>query len=75
MATEIIVGAVGALASLAAGLFKTLYYSHQENPESVTVTVRRGADTIEKKGTMRPDDVSKMLDMVRKDRDPVVPVK
>jgi hypothetical protein len=57
-------GAIAAIGSLAAGLIKTLISSKERKSESVTVTVQRGGDTIEKKGMLKPDDATRILDMV-----------
>lgn len=64
MSVEIIIGAVGAVASLAAGLTKLIARSREKSSESVTVTVHRGAKTIEKQGMLRPEDASRLLEMV-----------
>ena len=58
---ELIVGAVSAVASLTAGLTRIL---HADQPEQVSVTVRTASGTVKKTGTMRADDVSKILQMV-----------
>ena len=65
MSAELIVGAVGALASLTAVLIKTLSHRRENDPESVTITVQRGGDRIEKTGMAQAEDVSRMLDMVK----------
>jgi|HubBroStandDraft_4_1064222.scaffolds.fasta_scaffold815089_2 hypothetical protein len=67
MSVEIIIGAVGALASLAAGLTRMIARSREKSSESVTVTVRSGAKTIEKQGMLRPEDASRVLKMVEAD--------
>jgi hypothetical protein len=53
------------LASLGAGLFKQ-YAAHKSNKsDRVTVTVERGEVKIERQAVMRPDEASKVLDMVQ----------
>jgi hypothetical protein len=64
MVAEIVVAAVGALASLGAGLFKQYSTKKARQSDRVTVTVQRGNETIELQGIMRPDESSRVLDMV-----------
>jgi hypothetical protein len=65
MAIEVVIAAVGALASLGAGLFKQFSESKSAKSDQVTVTVQRGGQTIEKQGIMRPDEAARVLDMVK----------
>jgi hypothetical protein len=64
MSAEIIIGAVGAVASLAAGLARMIARSREKSSEAVTVTVQRGANTIEKQGMLSPEDASRILEMI-----------
>jgi hypothetical protein len=67
VAIEIIAGAVGALASLAAGLAKTIAKSPEKNSDEVTVTVQRSDGRIEERGILRPEDASRILEMVKEE--------
>ena len=66
MAIELVVAALAALGSLGTGLFHRLKASpaNPEKSDRVTVTVVRGQETIERQAAMRPDETSKVLDMV-----------
>jgi hypothetical protein len=66
MAIELIVATLAALGSLGTGLFHRLKASSPDSEKSdqVTVTVVRGQETIERQAAMRPDETSKVLDMV-----------
>lgn len=67
MAIEIIVGAVGALASLAAGVVKTIAKSREKNSDEVTVTVQRSDGRIEKRAMLKPEEASRILELVEED--------
>jgi hypothetical protein len=78
LAKEVAIGAVAAISSLVAGLValtQKLMRSKHQSSESVTVTIQRGSDTIEKKGMLKPDDASKILDMVETRSDSTVHAK
>jgi hypothetical protein len=72
VAVGLLIGALGAAASLGAGLVKSFQQRRKaETSDAITVTVRHGAEMIEKQGTIRSSEVSTVLAMV--DDEPVPP--
>lgn len=65
MTVEVVVAAVAALASLGAGLFKQFSVHKSQKSDHVIVTVQRGERRIEKEAIMRPEESSRVLDMVQ----------
>jgi hypothetical protein len=60
----VVVAALAVVVSLGAGIFKRWSDRESEKSDRVTVTVQRGGQRIEKEGIMRPDEASRMLEMV-----------
>jgi hypothetical protein len=70
VAVELLFGAIGAAASLGAGLIKTFGNRKPESSDPITVTVHQGDGRIEKQGTIRSDKVSEVLAMVDERKTP-----
>ena len=67
MALELVLGAVGAAASLGAGLIKTLTHRKTGHADLITLTVEHGGRVIKKQGVVSSEKVEDILAMVHED--------